>query len=431
MRRNVLVAAAAVVATTVVLSACSSSKKSDTAGTSSSASTPAAATSGASGASSASSSAPVKGTGSIKIGILTDLTGSASSGFITTEKGIKAYVDGVNKAGGINGQTITYAVGDTASTPNGALTAAQKLVQSDKVFAIVEISALFYGAQAYLLKQNIPVVGGGFDSLLWTDPKNTNLFDAVGVTNYADVPLATGQFFKSQGVTKCAAVGYESSPSSTASVKAFNKSCSLAGMTPAFTQNVPFGTTDVGALAIKVKQSGADGLFYSTVPNTAFALNAALRQLGVTLKVAALPTGYGGDLLQSSAAVTAAQGDFFSTVGLPAEANTPATQKRAADLAAVGVTGPPTFAEQEAYLAMSGFAAGLKAAGLSPSREKFSSSLRAITDFDADGLLAPQKVSFSNYRPSQVCNYYVQLEGKVFKNVTGSPFCAGVVPLNG
>jgi branched-chain amino acid transport system substrate-binding protein len=427
MRRRMLTAAVAVVATTIVLSACSSSKKSNTTDTSSSAATTAAAT----GSAGASTSTPATGTGSIKIGIITDLTGPSSSGFITTEKGIKAYADGVNKAGGINGQTITYTVGDTASTANGALTAAQKLVQSDKVFAIVEVSAFFYGAEPYLLKAGVPVVGGGFDSVEWTDPKNSNLFDAVGVTDYTKVPLAEGQFFKSQGVTKCGAVGYSDSPSSSASVKAFNKSCTIAGMDSAFTQNVPFGTTDVGALAIKIKSAGVDGLFYSTVPNTAFALNAALRQLGVTLKVAALPTGYGGDLLESSAAVTAAQGDFFSTVGLPAEANTPATQKRAANLTAVGVSGPPTFAEQEAYLAMSGFAAGLKAAGPSPSREKFSSSLRAINDFDADGLLAPEKVSFSNYSPSQVCEFYVKLQDKTFQNVSGSPFCAGVVPVSG
>jgi branched-chain amino acid transport system substrate-binding protein len=421
MRRHILLATAAVVATATVLSACSSSKKSATTDTTSGGATTAAASG---------SGAPAKGSGSIKIGIITDLTGPSSSGFITTEKGIKAYVDGVNKAGGINGQTITYSVGDTASTASGALTAAQKLVQNDKVFAIVEVSAFFYGAEPYLLKAGIPVVGGGFDSVEWTDPKNSNLFDAVGVTDYTKVPLAEGQFFKSQGVTKCGAVGYSDSPSSSASVKAFNQSCSIAGMNPAFTQNVPFGTTDVGALAIKIKGAGVDGLFYSTVPNTAFALNAALRQLGANLKVASLPTGYGGDLLESSAAVTAAQGDYFSTVGLPAEANTPATQKRAADLTAVGVSGPPTFAEQEAYLAMSGFAAGLKAAGPSPSRDKFSTSLRAITDFDADGLLAPEKVSFSNYSPSQVCEFYVKLEGKTFQNVQGSPFCAGVVPVS-
>src|SRR6202000_1936186 len=117
-----------------------------------------------SGSAGSGSSAPAKGSGSIKIGIITDLTGPSSSGFATTEKGIKAYVDGVNNSGGITGQPITYVVGDTASTAPGALAAAQKLVQTDKVFAIVEVSAFFYGAEPYLLKAGIPVVVGGFDS---------------------------------------------------------------------------------------------------------------------------------------------------------------------------------------------------------------------------------------------------------------------------
>jgi branched-chain amino acid transport system substrate-binding protein len=414
VRARKLIAVGLAVATATALAACSSSKSTSTPG----------GTSAAPGGTSAAAG------GTIKIGVLSDTSGAASSGFITTEKGIKAYVDALNKAGGVNGQKIEYVMGDTASTPAGALLSAQKLVQSDKVFAIAEVSSDFYGAQPFLLKQGVPVVGGGFDSPLWGDPKQTNLFNVVGVTDYTKVPLASGQFFKAQGVTKCAAIYYDSSPSSTASVKSFDKSCEIAGMKSVYTQGVPFGSTDMGAIAIKIKASGADGLFYSTVPNTAFALNAALRQLGVTLKVASLPTGYGGDLLQSSAAVAAAQNDFFSTVGLPAEANTPATQKRAADLAAVGVTGPPTFAEQEAYIVMSGVVAGRLQAGASPTREKFMSSLRGIKDFDGDGLFAPQKIDFSSYSPSEVCYYYVQLKGSVFNNVTGSPFCAGVVPLS-
>jgi branched-chain amino acid transport system substrate-binding protein len=411
MRTKVLASVVAIVASVVGLAACSSSSKS-TGGTTGGGSTAAK-------------------TGSIKIGVLTDLTGAASSGFVTTEKGIKAYVDALNKTGGINGQQITYVMGDTASSAAGALTAAQKMVQSDKVFAIVEVSSFFFGAEPFLLKSGIPVVGGGFDGTVWNDEKNTNMFNVAGTTNYLDVPLAEGQFFKSQGVTKCAAIGYSTSQSSSASVKAFNKSCELAGMKSVFSTGVAFGSTDVGAIAIKIKESGADGLFYSTVPNTAFALNAALAQLGVKLKLATLPTGYGGDLLSSAPAVEAAQGYFFSTVGLAAEANTPATQKRATDFTAVGVSGPPTFAEQEAYLAMTGFVAGLKKTGASPSREAYMTAMSGIKDFDGDGLLAPNKIDFRNYRPDHYCFFYVKLQGKAFQNVTGSPSCAGTVPLAG
>ncbi|MCW2524141.1 MAG: transporter substrate-binding protein [Frankiales bacterium] len=418
MHKKIWIAALGVVAATSMVTACSSSGKSTGGSGPSSSNTAAGGSTSSTG-------------GTIKIGVLADLTGPSASGFLTAEKGIKAFVDATNKAGGVNGQQLAYVMGDTTSTAPGALTAAQKLVQTDKVFAIVEVSAFSFGAEPFLLKQGIPEIGGGFDGPIWNDPKNTNLFDDAGITNYVDYPLAEGQFFKAQGVTKVASLGYSDSKSSSDSVKAFNKSSEVAGMTVVYTNGVPFGSTDMGAIALKIKGSGADGLFYSTVPNTAFALNAALRQLGVTLKVASLPTGYGGDLLESAPAVAAAQGDFFSTTGLPAEANTPATQKRAADLAAVGVTGPPTFAEQEAYLSMTAFADGLKASGANPSREKFMTTMSAVTDFDGDGLLAPEKINYRDYEPKQACFWYVKLSGSTFQNVQGSPYCAATVPMNG
>lgn len=410
MRLKPLIAGVAIAATTLAMASCSSSSKpSGTGGTATGGSTSQAA-------------------GPIKVGVLSDLSGASASGFLTTEKGIKAYADAVNKTGGINGQQIQYVMADTASSAAGALTAAQKLVQSDKVFLIIEVSAFSFGAEPFLLKQKVPMIGGGFDGPIWNDPANTNLFDTVPITNYTDYAVAQGQFFKAQGVTKCGTLGYSDSKSSVDSIKAFNSSCKAAGLPVAFTQGVPFGSTDMGANAIRFKQSGADSIVYSTVPNTAFAMNAALRQLGATPKVSLLFTGYGGDLLQSPPAVQAAQGDYFQTVGFPAEANNAATQKRAAALTAVGVTGPPTFAEQHAYLAMTALAAGLKAAGNNPTRDSFMKAMSGITDFDAEGLQAPQKINFRDYRPKQVCLYIARLSGSSFTSLEGSPFCGATVP---
>jgi branched-chain amino acid transport system substrate-binding protein len=43
------------------------------------------------------------GSKTITIGFLTDLTGVASSGFLTSKLGIDAFVNRVNAAGGVNG----------------------------------------------------------------------------------------------------------------------------------------------------------------------------------------------------------------------------------------------------------------------------------------------------------------------------------------
>ncbi|HEX4659644.1 MAG TPA: ABC transporter substrate-binding protein, partial [Streptosporangiaceae bacterium] len=193
----------------------------------------------------------------------------------------------------------------------------------------------------------------------------------------------------------------------------------------------PFGSTNVGPIALAMKNAGVDWLFLPTDPSTSFALVVALHLLGVKLKASLLPNGYGGDLLASKPAVAAAQGIDFETIGQPGEANTPATQQRAADLARVGVTGPPTFAEQEAYLALTAFVAGLKAGGPNPTRQSFMAAMSKITNYDAGGLLAPEKIAFRNYTPASGCLWVAQLKGSKFFVVPGTPICSPEVKFNG
>src|SRR5258708_30300613 len=138
---------------------------------------------GSSGGSSSSSSGSHAGTSgpkTITIGFVTDLTGVASSGFLTSKLAIDAYLNRINAAGGVNGHKIKYVLADTTSTPTGALTAVQKLVQQDNVFAIVEDSSDFFGAEPYALQQGIPVVGSAIDGPYWADPNDTNLFASAG-----------------------------------------------------------------------------------------------------------------------------------------------------------------------------------------------------------------------------------------------------------
>ena len=412
MRLKAITAVSVALLAATALTACGSSKSGGTVG-------------------SGGNSGSTKGTsGTIKIGVLTDLSGPAASGFTSTEKGIKAYVEGVNAAGGVNGQKLSYVMADTTSTPPGALTAAQKLVQNDKVFAIAEVSSAFYGAEPYLLKQGVPVVGGGFDGPIWNVPSNSNLFNSAGTTSYTRVSSAAGEYMKAQGVTNCGSIGYASSVAAQKAATGIMKSCGAAGLKQGYLNNqVPFGSTDMGAIALAVKNAGVDGMYVPVVPNTGFALAAALKQIGVQLKSYLLPTGYGGDLLQSSAAVTAAQGYEFASVGLPIEAGTPATKKFAADLAAVGVTATPTFAQQEAYVSMSALVTGLKAAGANPSRAAFMTAMRKVNTFDADGLLAPSKIDFSNFNQfgqgagTAGCIFAARLNGNKFSVVPGTPLC--------
>jgi branched-chain amino acid transport system substrate-binding protein len=130
LRRRLFGCAVLFVAVCTAVAACSSSGGSSTSST------------GASPSPKATSSGPK----SITIGYVTDLSGSAASGFQTSKLGVDAYLNAINAAGGVNGIKIHYIMADTNSTPTGALTAVQKLVQQNNVFAIVENSSDFFGA---------------------------------------------------------------------------------------------------------------------------------------------------------------------------------------------------------------------------------------------------------------------------------------------
>jgi branched-chain amino acid transport system substrate-binding protein len=372
--------------------------------------------------------------GTIKLGLIADLTGPYSSSFTSSALGLAAYVKLVNAAGGINGEKLSYVTADTTSTISGALTAAQELVQQDHVFAVIADSAVFSGASAYLLQQGVPAVGAAIDGPEWNNPKNTNLkplFASTGTTDHSAVGSTAGEFMKAQGVTSCGSIGY---PNATAGPDAVGivKSCVAAGLKNGYLNTqVPAGSTDVGPIALAIQKSGVNGIYLPIVVSTAFSLFAALKQLGVKLKVAMIATGYGGDLLASSAAVQAGQGYLFTSIGQPVEMHTPATEKQVTALAAVGVTTTPTFAEQESYIAGAAVAAGLRAAGKDPTQASFTKALRNIHNFSADGLLSPGAIDFSNfnqYAAGGGCIFAAQLEGKAFIPVKGTPVCGHTIP---
>jgi branched-chain amino acid transport system substrate-binding protein len=375
------------------------------------------------------------GTETLTVGVLSDLTGSAASGFLTTEQGIKAGLGLATANGDLKGYNVKYVMADTGSTPAGALSAAQRLVQQDHVFAVLSVSSDTLGASNYLTSQAVPVVGGGFDGPEWLSPSSTNMFSTTGKVNYAAVSTTLGLFMKSQGVTSFGGLGYAGSPSSAGAVNGAAASAKGAGITAGYVNaQFPFGSTNVGPAAIAIKSAGVNGIYMPVVPSTGFALGAALAQEGVHPKVFLLATGYGGDLLESPAGVAAAQGDDFLTVAQPVELNTAATRQFQAALAKyAGVTGVPTFAEYEAYLSVAGLVTGLQKAGSGATSASFIKALGEVTDFSGFGLYGSHPLSFSggnlggNDGPGD-CIYVTKLSGKTFELVSGAePICGKVV----
>jgi branched-chain amino acid transport system substrate-binding protein len=75
--------------------------------------------------------------GEIVLGTIQDLSGPIAAFGKQSRNGLQLAVDEINEQGGINGRKIRLQVEDAAYDPRRAVLAAQKLVNQDKVFAVV------------------------------------------------------------------------------------------------------------------------------------------------------------------------------------------------------------------------------------------------------------------------------------------------------
>jgi ABC-type branched-subunit amino acid transport system substrate-binding protein len=368
------------------------------------------------------------GTKTFTVGILTDLTGPAASGNETSPMGVQAGAVVAAK----DGYQIKYVVADTATSPSGALTAAQKLVEQDHVFAVIAVSSLAFSAAPYLTSQGVPVLGVAEDGPEWITSKN--MFSVFGPLDLTKVASTTGQFFKMEGVTNAAALGYSVSPSSSESAKAAGASAEAAGLKVGYLNSAfPFGSTNVAPVALAMKSAGVNGLTTETDPNTAFALIAALRQAGDNPKVALLPTGYGGDLQQAGpGALQEAQNVYFLSSWEPVEMHTAATQEFQNALKTVGIDHDPTYAEYAGYTSVLLLVQGLQAAGASPTQAGLIHALSGVTDFTAGGLYGSHHLDLSQ-RSNDVlgvdnCYWITKLSGSTFDLVASAdPICGTVI----
>ena len=122
----------------------------------------------------------------IKVGVISDLTGPAAIGGIGMTDGITSFFNELNEKGGIHGRKVQAIVEDCAYSPAKAATAAKKLMTNDQIFAFVSswgtapTTALFPIAE----KEKIPIAPACSLSTSMYDPLKRYVF-AVG-TNYVD-----------------------------------------------------------------------------------------------------------------------------------------------------------------------------------------------------------------------------------------------------
>ena len=272
--------------------------------------------SGGSGGSGSKAAAPGVTDSQVKLGLVLPQTGALSTSVaLGVDVGAKARFALENEQGGVNGRKLTLVTEDDQSSPTTVLSAAQKLVQQEGVFAVMEESAVFSSAYRYLQQQNVPVLSGrSIDGAEWGDPSVSNMIEARGATSpTAPPPTGFVKLFKAAGATKLALLAYGNSPAGAAVVDAVKNGAEAAGLQVVYVNKaLPLPVTGLSALALAIKNSGADQIYTPLATADQIAIFNAAKAQGVNIKSLVISQVYGKTLIQDPATAAAVNGAVLS-----------------------------------------------------------------------------------------------------------------------
>jgi branched-chain amino acid transport system substrate-binding protein len=394
-RRGTLATVSTVLAALAILAGCSNSKV--TAGTG--------------------SGSPGVSTTEIDVGSIANVTGPLSADFAPVVNGVEAYFSMINAEGGVHGRKLVLKYQeDDQGSPSQDLTAAQTLVERDKVFAVVGVGTPFFGGASYLAQQGIPTFGYSTSSD-WQD--HPSLFADYGSVLCFSCGAPGDAYAAQQLGAKSIGVLAYSVPQSAAACEAAATGMRQEGLPVTFTDFAfPFGS-DPTADVLKMKGLNVDLLFTCLDVNGNVNVSRAIVQNGLTMNQVWF-NGYDRSTLQQYSSLM--QGVYFGLQHVPFEAA----------LAFPGVyPGLDTYIRemqkyQKAYtynetaldgwVAADQFVTGLKALGNAiPTQKALVDAINQETAFTADGLTTP--VDWTTAHTTAVppyCQASVKVEGSSF-----------------
>jgi len=232
---------------------------------------------------------PAEAADPVKIGVTAPLTGPLAESGRWQTQGAKLAVDEINKAGGVLGRPLELVIEDDQSTNPGIVLAFSKLAGNPDFAAFVGSirSTQVHAMAPDVLKLGKPVLIGGTDPVLthmgnpWYFRFRPNdVYSARVIADYGAKVLGKKKW----------AIVHSTDAFGTSGMKYLVESLKGMGIEPVLIQGYPNNSQDFTAVALAVKQSGADvmGTYMFEADQAIFAKQ--LRQLGVTLTWVGSPT---------------------------------------------------------------------------------------------------------------------------------------------
>ena len=201
------------------------------------------------------------------------------------DRTIDAYFKKVNDEGGINGRKIRFIYENDSYQPAKTVAAVKKLVEEDKVFALVGGLGTPNNAAVmeYLVANNVPHVWPATGTTALAVPLKKNIY-AVQLNYTTEATLAT-QYALDTLSAKKFAVFYQNDAFGKEGLDAVQAELKKRGLAAATAVSYELADTNFSAQALKLQTSGADAVILYAVPKPGGSIVAEMGKIGYAPKL--------------------------------------------------------------------------------------------------------------------------------------------------
>ncbi len=351
----------------------------------------------------------------IKIGLISDMTGGASFIGRAVRDGWTLFMEEFNARGGVYGRKLEMVIGDQAASGSKGIAALKKLVEQDQVF-------MLYGGGAsagtiplipLINAYKIPFLCTLTTNPLLTSPVSRTIFRVTGAPDDVVTHAMVDFLWKGKGLRKIAILnmadeyGIGGAEGATARLKSY-------GAAPVAHETFNLGDTSFSSQILRLKAQAPDGvLVYGFVKEIAIILRQA-KELGLETTFILSP-GSGGALFVAVAQEHAVGayvawyvGPVFDSPTTPVVASFFERFKKRFSGYPAGI---PNLFDMESYAGGLVLEEALKRAGRDLTREKLIGALESIRGFNAGGLINSVTFSPTDHQGTKTIRIYQILPG--------------------
>ncbi|MBI1963498.1 MAG: ABC transporter substrate-binding protein [Candidatus Rokubacteria bacterium] len=337
----------------------------------------------------------------------------AFTGEQMTKYGIDLYFKVVNDGGGIHGRRIRTVYYDDGYKPQEAVANTKKLVEQDRVFAIIapQGSPPVVATLGYLEEQKVPMLFPYQSSPVTRGKKY--VFQGMTVSDRSSVMMI--DYLAGQRKYKRFAAIYQDDEYGKSFLAAFEKDLGRHGLKLVASESVKRGVTDVSAQIAKLQAAKPDVTFLVLVPGPAAQALKERQKIGWTTTLM-VSTGPLTDERYLALAGEAAEGvEGLSLWPDPLTSELPGVKLYRQHMQKYFPKNEPNRYSIAGYFAGMLFAEGAKRAGRALTRDALIAALEGIKGFES-GILAPLTIGPDHETQKQ--GFWVRVEKGRFKTLT-------------